>query len=96
MGGDGKQEESGELETVSRQCSRPSYSHEAASFPCWGPPSSSGISYQEEVYVPWDAQRGKEDAAWKELQESTGARPYLQQGLGGFMDRNNVGDLVPA
>lgn len=24
------------------------------------------------------------------------AGPYLQQGLGGFMDRNNVGDLVPA
>lgn len=25
---------------------------------------------------------------------STG--PYLQQGLGRFMDRNDVGDLVPA
>lgn len=71
MGGDGKQEESGELEIVSRQRSRPGYSNKTASFPCRGPPSSSGICDQGEVYVPWDTQRGKEDAAWKELQEST-------------------------
>lgn len=27
---------------------------------------------------------------------ASGTGPYLQQGLGGFMDGNNVGNLVPA
>lgn len=36
VGEDGKQEESGELETVSCQCSRSGYNDKTANFPCWG------------------------------------------------------------
>lgn len=72
VGGGGKQDDAGELEIVSR--SRPGYSHKTASFPERGRlPSSSGTAGRErgEVYMPWGAQMGKEDAAaWKELQKS--------------------------
>lgn len=60
-----------------------------------GLPSSSGTTDRGEVLALRDAQRGKEDAA--EIYAAVlGTGPYLQQGLGRFMDRNDVGDLVPA
>lgn len=100
VGGDGKQEESGELEIVSCQCSRPSYSHKAASFPCWGAAQLlwdqlSGRGVRAMGCSEGEGRCSMEGAAgvYKLI---SGARPYLQQGLRGFMNRNNVGDLVPA
>lgn len=60
-----------------------------------GLPSSSGTTDRGEVSVLWDVQRGKEDAA-EIYAVVSGMGPYLQQGLGRFVDRNDVGDLVPA
>lgn len=98
VGRGGKQEGFGELGTVSPQCSRPGYGQQRTIFPCWeGCPAPPGPppGQRGEVHVLWDAPSGKGDAAAGEgLQRST--EPYLQQGLGRFMDGNDVSDLVPA